>query len=117
MIIQVKARLDEAWLESGEVSTSPNPQFGTELAWEVGKTVKIRTFRTSSPRGIVRGLIAGGRGAAERTTKAARHSSSRSLEELERTAWTPGGSLTPSLITALIFCQPDIGRPHSRGTF
>ena len=35
MIIQVKARLDEAWLESGEVSTSPNPQFGTELAWEV----------------------------------------------------------------------------------
>ena len=35
MIIQVKARLDEAWLESGEVSASPNPQFGTELAWEV----------------------------------------------------------------------------------
>ena len=34
--VQVKARLDEAWLESREVPASSNPHFGTELAWEVG---------------------------------------------------------------------------------
>ena len=33
---QVRARLNEAWLESGEVAASSNPHFGTELAWEVG---------------------------------------------------------------------------------
>ena len=36
MVFQVRARLNEAWLESGEVAASSNPHFGTELAWEVG---------------------------------------------------------------------------------
>ena len=35
VFVQVKARLDEDWLESGEVPASSNPHFGTELAWEV----------------------------------------------------------------------------------
>jgi len=36
-VLQVKAHLDEAWLESGEVPASTNPHFGTDLAWEVGE--------------------------------------------------------------------------------
>ena len=35
--VQVKARLDEAWLESQEVPASSNPHFNAELAWEVGR--------------------------------------------------------------------------------
>jgi len=58
-VLKVKARLDEAWLESGEVSASPNPQFGTELAWEVAEeqlkelrrqraTVRVEVWRNSN---------------------------------------------------------------------
>ena len=35
--VQVKARLDEAWLESQEVPASSNPHFNAELAWEVAR--------------------------------------------------------------------------------
>ena len=54
MIIQVKARLDEAWLESGEVSASPNPQFGTELAWEVEQNCQDQNFLTFVSEGNVK---------------------------------------------------------------
>ena len=33
---QVKARLEDAWLESALLPSSTKPHFGTELAWEVG---------------------------------------------------------------------------------
>jgi hypothetical protein len=33
--VLVRARLEEAWLESGEVAATTTPHFGTELAWEV----------------------------------------------------------------------------------
>jgi len=58
-VLKVKARLEEAWLESQEVPASSNPHFGTELAWEVAEeqlkelrrqraSVRIEVWRNSN---------------------------------------------------------------------
>ena len=89
--IQVKARLDKAWLESGDVVASSNPQFGTELAWEV--LVRIShswegnclLFWIISCKFIV-STIAGRWGATKGAEKTARCCASWGLEELQRNA-------------------------------
>ena len=69
----MKARLDEAWLESAEVPASTNPHFGTEPAWEVVRTNYVFVFSFAFHKKVslkIQVKIVGSRGATEGAAKA-----------------------------------------------